>query len=228
MINLQRSAKLVGVLFIIGTVSGILSLNIVSILDAPDYLTKFAENKTTIVLSVVSVLFMGFALSMMSVILYPILKKYNETLARSAVVFRGVLEMASYVCIAISWLLLLSLSQNFVQAGSPVLSNFQVTGDKLQNFAFLSGNIGLDLVFSIGTIIINYIFFKTKLIPTWLSIWGLVGGIMYFAFPSLLLFGYKFEFLQVVLGVQEMVMAVWLIVKGFDKSAASTLKIDAN
>lgn len=226
--NLQRSARLVGILFIIGTVSGILSLNMMSLLNAPDYLLKLSENKPSVIFSVFSILTMGVALSMMSVILYPILKKYNEALAIGAVVFRGVLEMASYLCIAIIWLKLLSLGQNFVLIGSPLSSEFPLMGDKLQNLIVIFGNIGLDIVFSIGTIIINYVFLKTKLLPSWLSIWGLVGAILYLSVPILLMFGFEFELLQVVLGLQEMVMAVWLIVKGFNKSAASTLLTNAN
>lgn len=223
MINIQKSAKIVGLLFILGTVSGILSLNIVSILNAPDYLIKLSENKTTLVISALSVLTMGVALSMMSVVLYPILKTYNKTLALSAVIFRGVLEMACYLGIAISWLLLLSLSQKFVFAGSPAASDFIKQGEMLQNFAFIGGNIALGIVFSIGAIIIYYVFIKTKLLPIWLALWGLVGAIIYLAYPILLIFGYKFEFLQYILAIQEMVMAVWLIVKGFNKDAAKTL-----
>ena len=223
MINIQKSAKLVGLLFILGTVSGILSLNIVSILNAPDYLIKLSENKTTLIMSALSVLTMGIALSMMSVVLYPILKKYNKTLALGAVIFRGVLEMASYLSIAISWLLLLSLSEKYVLAGRPATSDYILQGETLQNFAFIGGNIALGIVFSIGAIIIYYVFLKTKLLPTWLTLWGLGGAIIYLAYTILLIFGYTFEFLQYILAVQEMVMAVWLIVKGFNKDAASTM-----
>ncbi|HOE57025.1 MAG TPA: DUF4386 domain-containing protein, partial [Bacillota bacterium] len=69
MTNLQKSARIVGILFILGTVSGLLSLNMVSILNAPDYMVKFSENKTSVVFGVLSVLTMGISLSMMSVVL---------------------------------------------------------------------------------------------------------------------------------------------------------------
>lgn len=229
MIDYQKSARMVGILFIIGTVSGILSTNMISILDAPDYLVKFSENQTSVVLGVLAVLVMGISLSMMSVVLYPILKKYSESLAMGAVIFRGVLEMASYLGVAISWLLLLSLGKSYVQAGSPVTSEFQLMGDTLKNLEFVSGSMALGgIIFSIGAIIIYYVFLKIKLIPSWLSIWGLVGAILYLATPVIMMFGFEFEFLQYILGVQEMVMALWLIVKGFNRSAVSSMVLDTN
>lgn len=229
MIDCQKSAKLVGTLFIIGTVSGILSTNMISILDSPDYLVKFSENTTSVVIGVLSVLTMGISLSMMSLVLYPILRKYNEALALGAVIFRGIFELASYLGIAISWLLLLSLGQSYVLAGSPATSEFLLMGDTLKDLAFISGSMGLGaMVFSIGAIIIYYVFLKTNLLPSWLSIWGLVGSILFIATPVFMMLGFDFEFLQYVLGVQEMVMAVWLIVKGFNKSAASSLVLSTN
>lgn len=109
MFSLQKSARIVGILFILGTVSGLMSLNMVSILNAQDYLVKLSENKTSVIFGVLSVLTMGISLSMMSVVLYPVIRKYNEALAMGAVIFRGALEFVCYLGSVISWLLLLSL-----------------------------------------------------------------------------------------------------------------------
>lgn len=227
MANIQKTARTVGILFILGTVSGLLSLNMISILNAPDYLVKFSENSTSIVLGALAVLTMGISLSMMSVVLYPVIKRYNEALALGAVIFRGALELVSYMGIVTSWLLLLSLSKSYILAGSPVKSEFQLMGDTLKNLAFISGSMGLGaIVFGIGAIIIYYVFIKTRLLPVWLSLWGLVGAILYIVTPILMMFGLNFEFLQYILGVQEMVMAVWLIVKGFNESAVRTLMME--
>ncbi|HPL53137.1 MAG TPA: DUF4386 domain-containing protein [Bacillota bacterium] len=227
--NLQKSARIVGILFILGTVSGLLSLNMVSILNAPDYMVKFSENKTSVVFGVLSVLTMGISLSMMSVVLYPVIKKYNEALALGAVIFRGALELASYLGIAASWLMLLLLSKRYVLEGSPVASEYLLMGDTLKDLAFVSGSMGLGaIVFSIGAIIIYYVFLKTRLLPVWLSVWGLIGAVLYISTPILMMFGLNLEFLQYILGVQEMVMAVWLIVKGFNKSVVSAMMINTD
>lgn len=223
----KKIARMVGILFIIGTVSGILSTGVTPILTASDYLVKVSENQGIIILGVLSVLIMGISLSMMSVVLFPVLKKYNETLALGAVIFRGVLEMLSYIGIALSWLLLLTLSHEYVSTGTSEISNFKLMGTMLKDLGLQVGSMGLGaIVFSIGALIIYYIFYKTKLIPKWLSIWGLIGAILYLATPILFMFGFDYEFLEYILGVQEMVMAVWLIIKGFNPSAFNSLMKD--
>jgi len=221
----KKIARTVGALFIIGTVTGILSAFIIPpILNDPDYLVKFSENKNTVVLGVLLILTMGISLSMMSVVLFPVLKKYNEVLALGAVIFRGVLELVCYLGIAISWLLLLALSQEYVTTATPAVANFQLMGTMLKDLAFYIGSTGLlSVFFSIGSIIIYYVFYKTKLIPTWLSLWGLFGAMLYLVSPILIMFGFMMEFLQYPLAVQEMIMAGWLIVKGFNSSAFNSL-----
>jgi hypothetical protein len=219
----KKIAIMVGALFIIGTAAGILSLITAgSIVHAPDYLIKLSENKNGVILGVLFDLTMGISLAMVPVILFPIFRKYNEALALGAVVFRGALEALTYMGIAFSWLLLLTLSQKYISAGTPEVSNFQLIGTMLLDVENRLANM-LDIVFSIGALFIYYLFYKTKLIPMWLSLWGLIGAILYLVYPILVMFSFDIGILQIPLAVQEMVLAVWLIVKGFNPSAISSL-----
>jgi hypothetical protein len=94
----------VGVLFIIGTVAGILSVVVTgSILADPEYLIKVSANENQIIIGALLVLIMGFALAMVPVMLFPIFKKYNEALALGAVVFRGALEAVAYIAALIRY-----------------------------------------------------------------------------------------------------------------------------
>jgi hypothetical protein len=213
----KNTAKIVGILFIIGTAAGVLSVVFTgSILGAPDYLSKVSANETKIIVGSLLVLIMGFALAMVPVMMFPIFKKYNETLALGAVIFRGALEFMTYIAIAVSWLLLLTLSKEYIKAGSPDMSHFQTSG------ALLLGAVdwisqALAIVFSIGAFMIYFLFYKSKLIPSWLAIWGLTGSILYLASPLLHIFNFKLDFLMAPLALQEMILALWLIIKGFDK-----------
>lgn len=218
----KKTARIVGVLYIIGTVAGVLSLVLVgSTLDAPDYLTKFSENKNQIIIGTLLVLTLGFALAMVPVMMFPIFKKYNEALALGAVIFRGALEAVTYVGIAISWLLLLTLSQEYAKAGTPDVSTFQSLGTLLLDVEHWFSQM-LSIVFSLGALFIYYLFYQSTLIPRWLSAWGLMGAILYLAYPLLVMFGSDIEILMAPLALQEMVMAVWLIVKGFDPTASAS------
>ena len=223
----QKTAKIVGGLFVIGTAAGILSLPAAGAVHASDYLIKLAENSGRVILGVLLTLIMGISLSMIPVILFPIFKKHNEALALGAVIFRGVLELLTYMGIASGWLLLLTLSRNYVIAGTPEISNYQLMGDMLLDVENRFVNM-LDIVFSIGALFIYYLFYKTKLIPAGLSLWGLIGAILYLVYPILSMFGFNVEILQLPLCVQEIVMAVWLMIKGFNKSAISSLRINPN
>ncbi len=85
----RKTAIIVGVLFIIGTVAGILSRVITGpILDTSDYLIKVSANENQIIIGALFVLIMVFALAMVPVVMFSIFKKHNEALALGYVVFR--------------------------------------------------------------------------------------------------------------------------------------------
>ena len=215
----RSTAIVVGVLFIIGTASGILSVTFTgSILGAPDYLVQIAANETQMRTGAFFVLMMGLSLAMIPVMMYPILKKEDEALALGTLVFRGPLEATIYILMAVSWLLLILVSQEFVNAGAAEASGLQTLGALLVNVSEKINPV-LEVVFSIGALMYYYLFYRSRLIPRWLSGWGLLGGILYLASGIIALFGTDLGFLLAVLGIQEMIMALWLIFKGFESSA---------
>ena len=215
----RMTARIVGALFIIGTVAGILSAVITgTILNDPDFLTKVSENKNQIIVGAFFVLIMGLALAMVPVMMFPIFRKYNEALAVSCVVFRGALEAVAYLLIVIIMLLLLTLSQEYVKMGASDTSYFQTLGTLLLK-AIDQVNSILKIVFSLGALMIYYLYYQSELVPRWLSIWGLVGAIIYLVAGLFAVFSIDYSILLVPLGLQEMTLAVWLIVKGFNLSS---------
>jgi hypothetical protein len=224
--NNRKTAILIGILFIIGTVAGILSVVFTSsILNAPDYLIKISANENKIIIGALFVLVMGFVLAMVPVIMFPIFKKHNEALAIGYVVFRGALETITSIITAISWLLLLPLSQEYVKTVSPDTSYFQTFGTLLQRVAQLPMPV---FVFGLGALIFYYLLYQSKLIPRWLSVWGIIAIILHLITGVLILFGLQSGFstsnliMNFPIFLQEMVMAVWLIVKGFNPSAIAS------
>jgi hypothetical protein len=80
-------------------------------------------------------------------------------------------------------------------------------------------------------VLLNYLLYQSKLVPRWLSVWGLAGAILSFANYSPQFFGIdSIEILFYPIALQEMVFAVWLIVKGFNPSAiaSGSAKTDTN
>ena len=221
----RKTSIIVGILFIIGTVAGIFSGVVTEpVLGASDYLAQAAANESSMILGAILVLVMGFPLAMIPVMMFPIFRKANETLALGAVVFRGVLEAMAYIVIAISWLLLISVGQAFVSADTADAATLQAVGDFIKQALYWNEHI-LALVFTIGALMLYWLFFKTKLIPNWLALWGFFGAILYFAAPIFNLFdpshlalslGVKWGNLMAPLAIQEMVFALWMIFKGFN------------
>jgi hypothetical protein len=170
---------------------------------------------------------MGLVLAMVPVMMFPILKKHHEAFALGYVVFRGGLETVTYIVNVISLLLLIPLSQEYVQAGSPDASNFQALGRLLLEADFQINPI-LKIVFSLGALMFYYVLYQSQLIPRWLSGWGFIGAALHLTAGVFVMFGWLTD--VPVLGIlwdlpiamQEMVMAVWLIVKGFNASAIAS------
>jgi hypothetical protein len=220
----NKTARAVGGSFLIGTVAGILSRVVTGpIQNAQDYLMSVPASETRLVVGALFVLMMGLALAMVPVMMFPILRKHNEALALGYVVFRGGLEAVSYLAIATSWLLLVPLSQIYAQAGALDASNAQALGTLLLEAKEI-GSI-LTIVFCLGALIFNYLLYQTELVPRWLSGWGLIAIVPYLAAGLLSMFGIIHTFssiyaiLNLPLALQEMVLAVWLIVRGFNSSA---------
>jgi hypothetical protein len=224
----RKTAIIVGVLYIIGTLAGILCKVITGFIqDDLDLLIKVTANENQIIIGALFLLIMGLALAMVPVMMFPILKKQNEALALGYVVFRGALETVTTIAMVIGWLFLTILSQKYI-AGSPDASYFQTLGTLL-----LNGNDSIStisqIVFPLGALIFYCLLYQSKLIPRWISGWGLIAAILWLATTLLDLFGIisAWSTVQVVLalpiGLQEMVMAVWLIVKGFNPSAIASL-----
>jgi hypothetical protein len=223
----KKTARIAGVLFIIATVASLLSLPFIAPIKASNYLIDVSANGNQVIIGAL-LLFVGAAASAgIAISLYPILKKYNQGLALGAVGFRlieGMLGIVGVICL----LLLTTLSQEFVKAGAPDSSYFQTSGALIVAVRDWMGNVAGLLAFGLGALMYYYIFFQTKLVPRWLSGWGLVGAALCMVAGMLVMFRVigPMSTTQVVLAVpiavQEMVLAVWLIVKGFNPSVIAS------
>ncbi|MCX7037562.1 MAG: DUF4386 domain-containing protein, partial [Spirochaetes bacterium] len=225
----RKTAISVGVLFIIATVIGVLG-NVVfldPILDAPDYLIQISANENRVILGGLLMFFAALACAGIAIWLYPILKKHHESLALGSVGFR-IVEGMLYILGVVGLLALLALSQEYVRAGASNAPIFQVSGTLLLAIKKWAGQLGV-ISFTMGALMYYYIFYQSRLVPRLISGWGLLGAALSLAAALLGIFGQiipmstVFILLQLPIAVQEMVLAVWLIVKGFNPSAVASL-----
>ena len=223
----RKLAIIAGVLFIIYDIVDFSSFLFLGPVSAPNYLVSVSANSGLVGTGVLLLIIGGFCGGGIAISLYPVLKKFNAGLALGAVGFRiseGVLRFVA-VCF---YLLLITLSQQFVKAGAPDSSYFQTLGILLYAGNRWVSNVGSLLAFSIGALLYYIIFYRTKLVPRWLSGWGVVAGIFTMVSALLTMYGLiaPFSTAQVILNLpilpQELVLAVWLIVKGFNPSVIAS------
>ena len=235
----RKTAIIVGVLFIIGTVSGFLASGFLGPIQAGStYPLNVDASETQWIIGTLLILLMALSLAMTPVLLYPIFRKHNEVLAFGSVLFRGVLEQVTQILVVISFFLLLTVSEIYGKTGAADASNFQTLGSMLIAAGYWIPVIG-GIVFSVGTLMMFALFYQTRLIPRWLSGWGLIGAVLYPIAYIVSMFsplhlqpeiGVGIGLLLVPTAIQEMVFAAWLIVKGFNSSAIASLstKTDMN
>jgi hypothetical protein len=226
--NFRKLAISAGILFIIYTSLDVLSFLFLGPVNSTNYLVSVSENASLVGAGAFLLLIGGACASGIAISLYPVLKKPNPVLALGAVGFRiseGVLRFVS-MCVLLS---IITLSQLYVKAGAPESSYFQTLGELLLAARGWVSHVGALLAFSIGCTLYYIIFYQTKLVPRWISVWGLIFGILGIVSCALVSTGLiaPFSTVQVVMLIpmlpQEIVLAVWLIVKGFNPSAIASL-----
>lgn len=227
----KNIARTVGVLFIVAIVINIVGTSFIgSVLNSPNWLSLISSNAGDIKIGSLLVFLSALASVSIGIWLYPILKKYNPYLALTAVIFRTI-ESVFYIVSAVGSLSLIVLGQEYLKAGSPDNSYFQTLGNFILTASEVSGFIFAVIAFSLGGIAYYYIFYQTKLVPHWLSVWGIISCLLLLtAVFSTLYHGPAFAIagmtmiLAASIALQEMVLAVWLIIKGFN-SPVITSKI---
>ena len=224
----RKTARIVGVLFITATVAAVLGtvVFIGPILNAPDYLTNIAANENRLLIGVLFELITAVAVAGAGIALFPIFREHNEALALGYAGGR-LIEGVFIVVTAIGALSLLTLSREYV-AGVPDVSSFQTLGTVLlaeRDWNFL---IGPNTLFSLNALMVSYLLYQSRLVPRFLSVWGLIGAPLILAASLLRMFGVLTLFspiaaiLALPIALFEMVLAVWLIVKGFNSSAIAS------
>ena len=222
----RKTAIVAGILFIFATVVNLLS-NVAflkPILDVPDYLGRIFASENQILIGSFLHIISSFACAGIAIALYPVLRKYNEGLALGSVGFR-IAEGMLYVFGSIGVLALLPLSQEFIKAGMPGASYFQTLANSLLSMRDWTGILAV-ITFGAGALMYYTVFYQARLIPRWLSGWGLVAAALCLISGILVMFNIIDFFtpvqiaLNIPIGLQEMVLAVWLIAKGFNLPAA--------
>ena len=224
----RRFAVAAGVLFIIATVADVISRAVLvqPILGAPDYLTRISTNEGQVLLGALFLLIGAVAAAGIAIALYPVLRTQNEALALGSVGFR-LIEGAFYLGIVVCLLILVTVSRESANAGAPASSAYVAPAALVMAARDSLGEVAV-LAFGLGGLMYYWVFYRSRLVPRWLSACGLVAITLVMVSGLLVMLGLIEVFsppqlvLALPIAVQEMVLAVWLIAKGFNPRAVAS------
>ena len=223
----RAAATTAGILYITGTVAGVVSMVVFSapVRDANDPLAYAAGHSGAVVTAGLLTLVMGLSLAFIPAVLYRVLRPIDEVLTLGHLLVRGAIETTCYVVIAIGWLLLAPIGEAMTAGGgtaSPAgvrVGNLVIDAD--------AASAVTALVFCLGGAMFYVLLYRSHIVPRWISAWGLVAIPFYVAAYLLPLYG-VFDvdapaqvFMYTPLAVQEMALAVWMIARGFRPAAVS-------
>ncbi len=218
----KTAARMFGIFFIVTFLSyGIGSGLIDSVITTQDFLANVNVNQTQVVIGVVLMALVHTFLNIgMPIIMLPILKPYNIHLAYgylSAAIAATVTLVVGAVCV----LLLLPLSDVYVNASSVTIPNIEIIGMLLKKGSFFGYHMGMAL-WSLGGLMFVSLLYTSKLVPRTMSVWGMIGYVVLLLGSISEMFAHNdiIEIVSVIPGgLFEITLSVWLIAKGFNISA---------
>lgn len=200
----RSTAVMAGILWIAATASALTG----SALTAPVH--KSVQSVMSpgvgdrVVVGALFTLAAGVFSALIAGVMFPLLRRWREGVAVSYVVIRT-LEGVTLLLSALTALLLVTVGRQGLGADLGALL------EGAHGWLFPMNPI----VFGPGAALVYYAILRTRMFPAWLSVWGLIGAACVVVFAVTAMFGLFPVWLALPIGLQEMVLAVWLIVKGF-------------
>jgi hypothetical protein len=213
----RRAAIATGVLLIVATIAVLAAPALEPALTGTDYLTGVAEHPRLLAAAAVLYLIAAGTSVGIAIALYPLLKKINTSLALGSVVFRTI-ESVFYTAAVVSLLTVAHLGRQLATAPPDNPAAIHVIADSLLSLRD-HATLAAAFAFCVAALMYYALFYRARLVPRWLSVWGLAGALLMMSACLRALFsdnpvtGYTLLILPIA--VQEMVLAVRLLVKDF-------------
>jgi len=225
----RKTATIVGVLFVVATLFFIIGQSVYNpILGSPNYLDDAYPHRATVTAGILLELVGVLAIPLIPAFLFPVLRRHNEALALGYAGFRLV-EAVLLIMVEIGMLSLVNVSQGYLTAEGQIAAHFQAMGGAIQSASHWAFLLSVSVFFPMGALMLYSALYRSSLVPRFISLWGLIAAAFLLAGSVLNMFDVLTAIpesaLELVLttpiAVNEMVLAIWLIVKGFTPSASA-------
>jgi hypothetical protein len=219
----RKTALVAGGLYLVTFITSIPALVLIGpVLSDPNYIVSSGAD-TRVLLGGLLDFITAIAGIGTAVALFPVLKRQNEGVALGFVTAR-LLEGAIIVIGVVSLLSVVTLRQKMAGAAGPAAASLVTTSNALvaiRNWTFL---IGPGFMSGVNALLLGYLMYRSGLVPRALAVLGLIGGPMLLASDTATLFGIYAQLsvwsavATVPVAAWELMLGVWLVVKGFKPS----------
>lgn len=212
----RTTARVIGVLFIVASLAAIVGgALILPVEDAATFADVTADSSSIVSGALVEFL-MVWAVIGIAAMFYPVLARVHKGLALGylgARIVEGMLLLAA----AASALTVVGLSREAETAGAAV---GQAESNLLLTIRDVTYGAGSLVALGVGALVLYSLLYRSRIVPGWLSLWGLAGAALILVrgvieIYDVSLSGAVQAAFAAPIGINEMVLAVWLIVKGF-------------
>jgi Domain of unknown function (DUF4386) len=221
--NQRRAEIVIATLFLLTAATSIpAGFFLDPLLNASGYLAWVFPHQGAIALDSVLWSINNIGIVFIAVFAFPVLRKLDEALAAGYLASR-IIEGTIMMVGIIATLLLIPLSQEFLQAGAPQSSWFLAIGDVLKHAKFLGLSAVSLPILGLGGSLFTWMLFRFRLVPRMISMVGLIGYALVF-FGSIAGWfglvdvtpGSSGQFLALPVAVFEIILLpFWLFFKGF-------------
>jgi hypothetical protein len=220
----KTTARIAGALFLLAMVTSLVGgVWLESILTAPDYLATVSGSATQVLLGVLLELINCLAVVGIAAVLFPLMKRHSEALAAGYLGTR-VIEAVILAVAAVSPLLIVTLSQEYLGAGAAEATYFQTAGALVMAARGYLASLLTPIFFSLAALLLYYFLYQSRLVPRFIPVWGFIGVVSLFTWNMLEAFGLSISAGMVFalpMILNEIFLGFWLLVKGFNPSAVS-------
>jgi hypothetical protein len=229
MISEKKTAKLVGGLFLTVMISFVLGYRMIGgVLNTDNYLAGIQAKSSRIFLGVIFELIDISAIIGIIVLIFPLMKRYSERMALWYLCFR-ILECVMLIVAIIIPLVMITIGQEYLKSGAAEISWHQTLGTVLLAVRYTWVQLVLPFFYSLAGVVFFWFSYKTKLIPKFLSILGIISAGLVLAGIPMDFFKFKpGSFVGGLMGLTEIFLGIWLIVKGFNNSEIASTHAKGN
>lgn len=230
----RKTAITVGTLFLIALVVNLIASGITdSTLSVSNYLAKAFPHRNTVIVGTLLNFIAAISMIFIPICLFPVVRRQQRNLAVSYIVFRA-LEGILFIYMAINTLTLINVSKSYLGAQVQNVLNVQTLGDSIQSQIRWAMLIYIT-IYSLGALTFYSLLYKSKLLPNFISVGGLIAAVLMIVGALLGIFSLgifahaplmtAMRYFAPPIALNELILSIWLIVKGFDSSGVESHRL---